>query len=338
MKKMLTCGLVGVGALAVPLGASLALPLGAGATAGAVTACTPTGFVVDNINLTAAVIDPPATVTGTIDATGCNIGVYFDSSHTGTVSATVKNANYFGIVNNGSTVNVTNSKVMNIGENPIATNPLNGLQHGVGIYFGGGNSKGTIESNAVFNYQKNGIVVDGVGSSATISGNTVTGQGPVGYIAQNGIEVGYGAIATVSSNTVSANQYSGPGGASSAGILVFGGPWLGSGVPYTTGVSVSHNTVTNNDVGVYLYNAALDGSAPLTATNDSVVNNTISDGLTSNVSGNGTGGYQAGISDFGNHDNIVNNKISGNGYTATPPPGSVYKTIDIFGSTSPHVK
>jgi hypothetical protein len=61
---------------------------------------------------------------------------------------------------------------------------------------------------------------------------------------------------------------------------------------------------------------------------------------TSNVSGNGyPNGYQAGISDFGNHDNIVNNKISWTGHTASfePTPGSLYTLIDTSGSTHPHV-
>jgi hypothetical protein len=322
MKKMLTCGLVGVGALAVPLGASLALPLGAGAAAGAAANCTPTGFSPDGINLTAAEFNPAGTVTGPIDAGGCNIGVYFGPGHTGTVSrATVENANYFGIVNDGGTVSVTNSTVKNIGDTPF-----DGMQKGVGIYFAkDGNSKGTIQSNTVSSYQKNGIVVDGVGSSASISGNTVTGRGQRLDIAQNGIEVGYGATATVSDNTVSENAYIGNSGASAAGILVFGGGVFGS--PNTTGVSVSHNTVTNNDVGVYLYNSPDGINAPPMATNDSVVNNTITDKYTSNA-------YQAGISDFGNHDNIVNNKIGGLGY-ANPSAGN-WK-IDITGSTSPHV-
>jgi parallel beta-helix repeat protein len=250
--------------------------------------------------------------------------------------ATVENANYFGIVNNGSTISVTNSTVKKIGESPF-----DGTQHGVGIYFAvDGKSRGTIKSNTVSAYQKNGIVVAGVGSSATISGNTVTGQGPVDYIAQNGIEVAYGATATVSDNIVRKNAYSGTNGASSTGILVIGGPGFGAGVSYTTGVSVSHNTVTNNDVGVYLYNAAANGTAPRTATKDSVVNNMIIDIHRTNISGNGNGtGYQAGIADFGNRDRIVNNIIRGAGYNpAKAPAGSVYTAIDHTGSTSPYIK
>ena len=46
---------------------------------------------------------------------------------------------------------------------------------------------------------------------------------------------------------------------------------------------------------------------------------------------------RAGISDFGNHDNLANNKISGTGYTAfyEPTASSLYTTIDTTGSARP---
>lgn len=161
------------------------------------------------------------------------------------------------------------------------------------------------------------------------------------YIAQNGIQVGYGATATISSNTVSGNAYSGTNNASSGGILIVGGVWLGAGVPYTTGVEISRNTLTNNDVGVYLFNADGSFNAPATATNNTVSKNTISNSFATNVSGNGSpNGYQAGISDFGNHDSLDHNKISGNGYKASfeLTAGSLYTEIDTTGSVSPHLK
>ena len=61
----------------------------------------------------------------------------------------------------------------------------------------------------------------------TISNNVVTGEGPVSYIAQNGIQLGYGMKAAVSGNTVSGNAYTGSNLASSGGILVVGGPCYG---------------------------------------------------------------------------------------------------------------
>jgi hypothetical protein len=308
--------------------------------------CTPTGFFRDNINLTAAQIG--GNVTGDLDATGCNIGVYYGpGTTTGTVNnATVRGANYFGIVNNGGIVSVTNSTITQIGE-PV----FNGTQHGVGIYFAvEGNSTGTITANHVTSYQKNGIVVNGIGSRATISGNTVTGGGAINYIAQNGIEVGYGATGTVSGNMVSGNAYTGPNGASSTGILVFGGAWLGAGVSYTTGVSVKQNTLTNNDVGVDLFNADDSFGAPATKTNNSVVNNSISNDFVTNTTGDKMAptacGYQAGVSDVGNHDSILGNKVSGAGYASTSehdcsstiqPLAEFIRAVDTTGSANPHV-
>lgn len=159
-----------------------------------------------------------------------------------------------------------NSTVTQIGETP-----LNGAQHGNAIYFASddGNSAGAIKSNTITRYQKGGIVVNGAGSSATITGNTVVGEGPVPYIAQNGIEVLRGAKATVTGNAVNNNAYTGNGGVSSAGILVFGGQAFG--VPNTVGAMVSKNTLTNNDVGVWLFNAHTDGLGNLVAPSTAMV-------------------------------------------------------------------
>ncbi len=89
-------------------------------------------------------------------------------------------------------------------------------------------------------------------------------------------------------------------------------------------------------MGVYVYNTDASGSnPPTTKTKNSVVNNTISNDGATNLSGNGSGGYQAGIVDYGNKDNIVNNKISGIGYN-TNRAGSVFTQLDLAGSTKPH--
>ena len=50
-------------------------------------ACVPTGLMRDGINLTAALVSPASTVTGTVNATGCNIGVYYAPGTSGSVSA-----------------------------------------------------------------------------------------------------------------------------------------------------------------------------------------------------------------------------------------------------------
>lgn len=279
--------------------------------------CTPTGFIRDGINMTAAQIG--GDVTGDLDAGSCNIGVYYNSTtDPGNVTdANIFGATYFGVVVNGDvaavSVNVTDSFIHDIGETPP-----NGAQHGNAIYYraDGGTASGTISGNRITNYQKNGITANW-SVTTTITNNTVIGQGPVDYIAQNGIQIGYGAKATVTGNTVSGNAYTGPNLASSAGILVVGGPCFG--LPYTVGLDITRNTLTGNDVGVWLFNADAPPDCnvrPTTKTNNSVKFNIISNNAVTNTTGySATCGYQAGVADVGYKDLIVNNKISGVGYT-----------------------
>jgi hypothetical protein len=84
--------------------------------------------------------------------------------------------------------------------------------------------------------------------------------------------------------------------------------------------------VTGNDVGIYLSNIDASFNAPAGPTGNSVVNNTISnDAVNNNYGGVG---YQAGISDQGNSDNIVNNEISGLGYTPVEGDTPYLRFID----------
>jgi len=201
-------------------------------TAGAAT-CTPTGFVRDAINLTAAQIG--GTVSGSLDATGCDIGVYFATPGGVTAGAQISGARYFGVVNDGTSVTVESASVHDIGNKPF-----DGTQHGVAIYFTNGGT-GTIDGNTVSAYQKGGIVVNGTNATsraattATITNNTVIGLGPVAFIAGNGIQVSRGAVAEVRGNSISDNFYTGevgvgpnPGGQNpegweffSTGLLLF---------------------------------------------------------------------------------------------------------------------
>ena len=281
--------------------------------------CTPTGFFRDSINMTAALINPAGTVSGTVDGTGCNIVIYYSPGTGGTIkNANLSGANYFGVVVNGDAgdvnVDIVNSSIHDIGEVPH-----NGTQHGVAIYYRGffdvSAATGKITGNHIYAYQKGGIVANGQGTQVNVADNVVTGDGHVTFIAMNGIQIGYGASASVMRNTVSGNSFVGfPGdGSASGGVLLVGGPGYGTcpdgnDCPYTVGVMVNGNTLANNDVGVYFSNLQADFSAPATATNDKAVNNTISDDQCFNSA------YQAGISDVGNNDKMINNKISGPGY------------------------
>jgi hypothetical protein len=307
--------------------------------------CTPTGYMEDGINLTAAmIVTTSSDITNTtIDATGCNIGIYFaPGSHGRVVNSVIHEANYYGVLNNSGNVTIYKSNIYNIGDTPPN---FTGAQHGRAIKFTSSGSNtvgGSIILNQIWKYQKNGIDVRGNTTFIKVSRNTVTGEGPVNYIAQNGIVIGNGAHASVTSNTVTGNSYTGPGQTASGGILVFGGTCYSAAV--TTGTRIAENTLVGNDVGVYLSN--LDGSGSscqptTTPTHISVFNNVITNNSVTNTTGAQVGntydGYQAGVSDQGSRDRIIDNRICGSGYTpVTPPPPFLY-VVDISNTYNPTV-
>jgi hypothetical protein len=225
--------------------AGLALVFAATPSTASAAPC-PYTVTVGAATLTAAAIN--TSVTGTLDATGCNIGVYYDQVGVAftVTNADIFGANWYGVVVNGDagnvTVNVTDSNIHDIGETP-----LNGAQHGNAIVYRAmdatddrvpsaiGTASGEISGNTVSLYQKNGITVRGA-VSATISNNVVTGEGPVDYIAQNGIQVSYGATALVKGNTVSRNYYT-PAAYLACGVLLY----------QAAGVKTSGNTLFDNE-------------------------------------------------------------------------------------------
>jgi len=77
--------------------------------------------------------------------------------------------------------------------------------------------------------------------------------------------------------------------------------------------------------------------APTTPTKIFTNKNTIRNDSVNNTSGFGPGaGYQAGVSDQGDYDQITYNKICGKGYTHVTPPPYLYR-IDTTGSNHPIV-
>src|SRR5260370_42518048 len=92
-----------------------------GTTAGATT-CFPTTFNWDKHFLTAAQIG--GSVSGSLDATGCDIGAYFATPGDVT-GAQIAGARYFGGVNDGTSVMADGASVHATGGNPF-----DAAQHG----------------------------------------------------------------------------------------------------------------------------------------------------------------------------------------------------------------
>jgi hypothetical protein len=300
------------------------------------TSCTPTGFS----GLTAAMVNPGSVQYSVVDASGCDIGVYFSGTDGSVVNSTVTGALYYGVFINGD-VSSTNVDVLGSTINNIGDAPFNGNQRGVAVYyrsyFSTGGATGRVAGNHISQYQKSGIVVNGPGSNVLVQDNEVTGFGPVSFIAENGIQFGYGSSGSAMRNRVSGHSYTGSSTVS-GGIIVVGGAYYGTcpdGNPcaYTTNIQIVQNTLTNNDVGIFLTNLRGDGGAPDDATNIKAVNNVVSNSSLTNGYC-----YQAGVSDVGNNDKIINNKISGPGYgPLTTPCFAVAVDADVSFTNRPKV-
>jgi parallel beta-helix repeat protein len=153
--------------------------------------------------------------------------------------------------------------------NQVLPAAYTGCQSGLGIYVesGSGNtSTVTIQGNVVQNFDKNGITADDAGTSATITGNTVIGQGSWGGAAQNSIQVAFGATSKIASNVVGDDIWGpdqlGDTGNAATGILVYD----------SAGVAITGNTITSTQGGIAV---VYDGTAGYSADNATIGGNMI---------------------------------------------------------------
>ena len=130
----------------------------------------------------------------------------------------------------------------------IRNTPIDGAQHGVGIYALADNGVArtlNVLNNTLYGFQKNGMALFGANLTVLTKGNNVTGAGAINFIAQNGIQLGTNATGVIDSNAVNGFAYT-PFTWSSTGILVYGA---------SGSVSVTRNNVTESMVGIWYINA-----------------------------------------------------------------------------------
>jgi hypothetical protein len=178
------------------------------------------------------IIQAPATLTGsnaiiTDQGNGLEVsGFTIEGPATG-ISAGV-------LVNGANNAEIDNNVIIHVHDVPAS-----GAESGYGIeVMGGGNA--SISGDSISDYQKNGILVTGASSSASIWNVVVTGDGPTAVTVQNGIVFSNGAGGTVSSSVVSKNQTLLV--AESGGILAFN----------SGQVFIYNNLVFNNDGDIIL--------------------------------------------------------------------------------------
>jgi hypothetical protein len=186
-----------------------------------------------------------------------------------------------------------------------APSSLNGCQYGVGIQIGmsyavpaqAGTAKLT-EDN-ISGYQKNGITVDGEGSSLKLQTVGVTGAGKTTVIAQNGIGVQLGAKAIIKGAIVKNNECEnstcGPDVLTqfqAEGVYFFGA---------AAGSSLKSSRLSDNDAGVETFDTGetAPSKAPVSIlgnrfTDNRYVGVLLNQGLTK-VTGNEIAGGNVGI-------------------------------------------
>jgi len=205
-------------------------------------------------------------------------------------------------VDSGGSANILGNHITQIRDNPFS-----GCQNGVAILVGRQAETTTgsawIVGNVIDNYQKNGPTVSNTGSHAEIAFNRILGVGPTAVIAQNGIQASAGATADIRHNFVSGHIYT-PQTFASTGILLF----------QPGGVLTDHNTLSANDIGVYMLDTAgsvtsynrvrastFDGVVLDTETGSQVAHN-----KTDQNSGPGIGAYDS------QNNALRNNMVDGN--------------------------
>jgi hypothetical protein len=218
-------------------------------------------------------------------------GLIFDEAWS---TSTCNDSLYGFLVGGKSTLKLTNSEITAAG-----AYPLNGCQGGIGIQDGMGwttpNEAGHLIASydKISGYQKNGMTIDGKGSTAQLYEDTVTGIGQTTGIAQNGIQVSNGAQATITKTTVSGNECDvsvcGPNALTqtqSTGVLFYGA---------AKGTLLTDSLIENNDIGVYY------------ASSDPTLSPKSEVGMTDNVIRNNR--YEGILFDQG-RSKIAGNKIS----------------------------
>jgi len=141
----------------------------------------------------------------------------------------------------------------------VSNNPPNGAQHGIGVGVYNTDSAPrsfTLDSCYLHDCQKNCTVFSGAGLTVDIKNNTMEGNGPIDYIAQNGIQVVDGTTGVVADNIVTGFEYT-PANWYSTGIMI-----------YDPGaeISVLRNAVSGSQYGVYV--EAASGSTVTVADNN----------------------------------------------------------------------
>lgn len=226
------------------------------------TILIPDGFTLDGNGHTITAVDPPdghflGAVVNNAGATASVMNLTIQAS--GLANVCDAGANRLrAILFEGASGTIEKNTVLGVNQG------ASGCQEGNAIEVRNAPFDGThpntktvnISGNALANYQKNGITASG-DVNATIRDNTVAGAGPVSYIAQNGIQVGFGGSGEVRGNIIVGNWYTGCSNkdAAKTGCV----PWVSAGLLLydvdATAIKHSENLFRDNQRNLLLVNS-----------------------------------------------------------------------------------
>jgi hypothetical protein len=170
-----------------------------------------------------SVIEVCAAKVGGGNGTGVSVSISHITIEGQWVSNVCYDSLYGLLVGGGAAVTLNDSIVQKIGGDATT----DGFQGGVDVQAGyaptGQIGHVNLANDTIESYQKNGVTVDGPGSTGRVTGVTVAGAGPTAAIARNGVQISLGATGTVTDSTITGNNYTGSANASAAGVLIFGG-------------------------------------------------------------------------------------------------------------------
>jgi hypothetical protein len=185
---------------------------------------------------------------GRVNISGLTVDAIWSGEPVGPTASCAYNL-YGILVGGGAELRLSESVVD--GAAPAA---INGCQYGVGVQVGMSYAspaqvgKARLSTDVISGYQKNGITVDGEGSSAKITEDRITGAGKTPLIAQNGIGVQLGAKATIATSVVKQNECEPPSCGpnplteyQAEGVYFYGAE---------AGSSVEGSFISENDAGV----------------------------------------------------------------------------------------
>ena len=237
----------------------------------------PTGMVANSTSLRTG---QPIAAIAVVTARATLDNLDLDGSGSGLTGCNPEDPQLMGIFIRDTQATVKRSRVHGIHLGEGSTD----CDNGSGIYAQGAgtNIRVALLNNAVFDYQRAGIVMNEEGARGVIRRNTVVGWGPTPNIVQNGIQVGFGATAKVDHNTVQNNQVASNGCTYDGGNLSF---------------QADHGTILAN---VFTGNT---GGVIITGNANRVLRNVV-DGLSA---GNPVG--LDGIAVYGDDNQVLQNQV-----------------------------